>query len=128
MIYVDTSVILAHVLAEDQSPDDALWNETLVSSRLTHYETWTRLHARRLGTSHGSLAREALGRLAIVELSPVVLDRALDAFPVPMRTLDTLHLATLAFLVGQKQRPMLATYDARMADAAVKLGFDLHPL
>ena len=128
MIYVDTSVILAHVLAEDQSPDDALWNETLVSSRLTHYETWTRLHARRLGTSHGSLAREALGRLAIVELSPLVLDRALDAFPVPMRTLDALHLATLAFLVGQKQRPMLATYDARMADAAVKLGFDLHPL
>ena len=128
MIYVDTSVILAHVLAEDQSPDDALWNETLVSSRLTHYETWTRLHARRLGTSHGSLAREALGRLAIVELSPLVLDRALDAFPVPMRTLDALHLATLAFLVGQKQRPTLATYDARMADAAARLGFDLHPL
>jgi len=128
MIYVDTSVILAHVLAEDQSPDDALWNETLVSSRLTHYETWTRLHARRLGTSHGSLAREALGRLAIVELSQVVLERALDAFPVPVRALDALHLATLAFLVGQKQRPTLATYDARMADAAAKLGFDLHPL
>jgi len=128
MIYVDTSVILAHVLAEDQSPDDALWNETLVSSRLTHYETWTRLHARRLGTSHGSLAREALGRLAIVELSQVVLERALDAFPVPVRALDALHLATLAFLVGQKQRPTLATYDARMADAAARLGFDLHPL
>ena len=128
MIYVDTSVILAHVLAEDRSPDDALWNETLVSSRLTHYETWTCLHARRLGTSHGSLAREALGRLAIVELSPVGLERALDAFPIPVRTLDALHLATLAFLVGQKQRPTLATYDARMADAAAKLGFDLHPL
>lgn len=128
MIYVDTSVILAHVLAEDRSPDDALWNETLVSSRLTHYETWTRLHARRLGPSHGSLAREALGRLAIVELSPIVLERALDAFPVPVRALDALHLATLSFLVGQKQRPALATYDARMADTAARLGFDLHPL
>jgi hypothetical protein len=30
--------------------------------------------------------------------------------------------------VGQKQRPALATYDARMADAAAKLGFDLYPL
>jgi predicted nucleic acid-binding protein len=128
MIYVDTSVILAHVLAEDRSPDDALWNETLVSSRLTHYETWTRLHGRRLGSSHGSLAREALGRLAIVELSPVVLERALDAFPVPVRALDALHLATLAFLVGHKQHPALATYDTRMADAAVKMGFDLHAL
>jgi predicted nucleic acid-binding protein len=128
MIYVDTSVILAHVLAEDRSPDDGLWNETLVSSRLTHYETWTRLHARRLGSSHGSLAREALGRLAIVELSPVVLERALDAFPVPVRALDALHLSTLAFLAGHKQHPVLATYDARMADAAVKMGFDLHAL
>jgi predicted nucleic acid-binding protein len=128
MIYVDTSVILAHVLAEDRSPADALWSATLVSSRLTHYETWTRLHARRLGTSHGDLARDALGRLAIVELSPLVLERALEAFPVPVRALDALHLATLSFLVAQKQRPVLATYDARMAEAAAKLGFDLHPL
>ena len=37
MIYVDTSVILVHLLAEDRSPDDALWSRTLVSSRLTHY-------------------------------------------------------------------------------------------
>ncbi len=128
MIYVDTSVILAHILAEDRSPEDALWKETLVSSRLTHYETWTRLHARRLGASHGDLARDALGRLAIVELSQAVLERALESFPVPVRTLDALHLATLSFLVGQKQRPVLATYDARMAEAAAKLGFDLHPL
>lgn len=128
MIYVDTSVILAHILAEDRSPEEALWKETLVSSRLTHYETWTRLHARRLGASHGDLARDALGRLAIVELSQAVLERALESFPVPVRTLDALHLATLSFLVGQKQRPVLATYDARMAEAAAKLGFDLHPL
>jgi predicted nucleic acid-binding protein len=128
MIYVDTSVILAHLLAEDRSPGDALWSHTLVSSRLTHYETWTRLHARRLGASHGDLAREALGRLAVVELSPIVLERALEPFPIPVRALDALHLATLSFLAAQRQRPTLATYDARMADAATKLGFDLYPV
>jgi predicted nucleic acid-binding protein len=128
MIYVDTSVILAHVLAEDRVPPDALWSETLISSRLTHYETWIRLHARRLAGSHGNVAREALGRLAVVELSPVVLERAIEPLPVVVRALDALHLATLSFLVGQRQRPKLATYDARMADAAAKLGFDLHPV
>jgi predicted nucleic acid-binding protein len=128
MIYVDTSVILAHVLAEDRVPADALWAETLVSSRLTHYETWMRLHARRLAESHGNAAREALGRLAVVELSPVVLERALEPFPIVVRALDALHLATLSFRVGQRQRPKLATYDTRMASAASTLGFDLHPL
>ena len=128
MIYVDTSVILAHVLAEDRSPPDDLWAETLVSSRLTIYETWVRLNVRRLAGSHGNFAREALGRLAIVELSARVLERAMEPFPAPVRALDALHLATLAFLVGQRQRLKLATYDLRMADAATRLGFELHPL
>lgn len=128
MIYIDTSVVLAHVLAEDRVPAESIWAETLVSSRLTHYETWLRLHARRPATSHGNAAREALGRLAVVELSPLVLERALEPFPVPVRSLDALHLATLAFLASQRQKPRLATYDARMAAAASRLGFDLHPL
>ena len=54
MIYVDTSVVLAQLLAEDRSPPARLWNETLVASRLMEYEIWTRLHARQLAESHGS--------------------------------------------------------------------------
>ncbi len=87
----------------------------------------TRLHARRLGQSHGP-AREALDRLAVIELSPIVLERAVEPFPVPVRALDALHLATLSFLAAQRQRPALATYDSRIADAATRLGFALHPL
>src|SRR6202022_4670624 len=51
VIYLDTSVALAHLLAEDRSPPPSLWDETLVSSRLLEYEMWNRLHARRLVTS-----------------------------------------------------------------------------
>lgn len=43
MIYLDTSVALAHLLAEDRRPPEALWDETLVSSRLLEYELWTPL-------------------------------------------------------------------------------------
>lgn len=47
LIYVDTSVALAHLFAEDRRPPASFWTETLVSSRLLDYEIWTRLHARR---------------------------------------------------------------------------------
>jgi hypothetical protein len=34
MIYLDTSVALAHILVEDRVPPASLWSESLVSSRL----------------------------------------------------------------------------------------------
>jgi predicted nucleic acid-binding protein len=95
LIYLDTSVALAHILAEDQSPPEKLWRETLISSRLLEYEVWTRIHGRNLTRSHSDEARAVLNRIAFVELSPPVLARALDPFPRPVRTLDALHLASM---------------------------------
>ena len=81
MIYLDTSVALAHLLAEDRVPPEALWQETLISSRLIEYEIWTRIHARKLARSHGDEVRTLLGRIAFVELSlPVGLGACLGAF------------------------------------------------
>ena len=128
MIYLDTSVVLAELLAEDAVPPAALWQEALVASRLVEYELWTRLHARGLAGSHGEAARLLLGRLALVELSRPVLARALDPFPVALRTLDALHLATLEFLRAQGQRVALATYDTQMAAAARALGVAIQAL
>jgi len=121
VIYLDTSVVLAQLLAEDRTPPPSLWDETLVSSRLLEYELWNRLHARRLATSHGEHAREILQRLALLELAPPVLARALEPFPVPVRTLDALHLASIEFLRGQRQDVELASYDAQMVAAARRL-------
>ncbi|MYF49403.1 MAG: type II toxin-antitoxin system VapC family toxin [Gammaproteobacteria bacterium] len=120
MIYLDTSVALAQLLAEDRRPADSLWNETLVSSRLLEYELWTPLHARGLAESHGEAARWLIGRVALLELVPTVLARALEAFPgsTPLRTLDALHLASCAYLVDRGQRVALASYDKRMIAVA----------
>lgn len=128
MIYVDTSVVLAQLLAEDRHPPDELWSETLVASRLLEYETWNRLHARELGGSFGEAARQLLGRIAMLELAPPVLARALEPFPLPIRTLDALHLASLAFLRERGQTVSLATYDRRLAEGAGALGFPVHAL
>ncbi|MPZ33784.1 MAG: hypothetical protein GEV13_22805, partial [Rhodospirillales bacterium] len=77
MIYLDSSVALAQLLAEDRTPPGTLWQESLVASRLLEYEVWNRLHARGLGRSHGEEARSLIGRVALVELVPPVLGRAL---------------------------------------------------
>lgn len=122
MIYVDTSVAIAHLLSESRRPAAEFWAEELVSSRLLAYESWTRVHALGLGASHGDALRVLLGHMLILELVPSVLARALEPFPVPVRTLDALHLASVAFLESTGQRVTLATYDARMIAAARAVG------
>jgi predicted nucleic acid-binding protein len=128
VIYLDSSVALAHLLAEDRAPKDSLWQQTLVSSRLLEYEVWNRLNSHRLGSSHGDAARALIDRLALVELSPPVLVRALEPFPQPLRTLDALHLASIEFLRSQGQAMELATYDDRLASVARRLGIPLTAL
>lgn len=125
MIYLDTSVALAHLLAEDRRPPDALWREELVASRLLEYELWTRVHARDLDRSHGDLVRLLLARLAVLELHPEVLERATRPFPVAVRTLDALHLASVTFLRERGRDVALATYDRRMEEAAAAMGIPL---
>ena len=125
MIYVDTSVALAELFAEDRRPTPAFWTGPLVSSRLLEYEVWTRVHARGATRTHETAARELLSRVALVELSPPVLTRALEPFPAPVRTLDALHLATAAFLVSRNQPVTLAAYDERMRLAGGALGLEL---
>jgi hypothetical protein len=49
--YLDSSVALAHLLAEELEPPEELWREPLISSRLLQYEVWRRIHARQLQNS-----------------------------------------------------------------------------
>ena len=121
MIYLDTSVALAHLLGEDRAPPASLWDEVLISSRLLQYELWTRIHARKLARSHGEGVRVMLGRVALLELAQPVLARALEPFPMPVRTLDALHLASIEFLRSEGQTVKLATYDDRLVAAAKML-------
>ena len=127
-VYLDTSVILAQLLAETRFPPPSLWSESLVSSRLIQYEVWTTLHARGLAASHTDVARELLDALDLVELSPMVLTRALEPFPRPVRTLDALHLATAEYLRVAGSPARLATYDRRMRDVASELKLPLYDL
>jgi predicted nucleic acid-binding protein len=125
MIYLDSSVALAHLLSETRAPRPELWDQDLVSSQLLEYELWNRIHARKLASSHGRVVQELLLGVSLIDLTPHVLARALEPFPVAVRTLDALHLASLEYLRVRGVRVELATYDERMADGARALGVPL---
>jgi len=99
-----------------------------VSSRLLEYELWVRINAKGLQKTHGEAARLLLGRIAFLELSPLVLGRALEPFQVPVRTLDAMHLASIEFLRRRGQEVTLASYDERLNGAARELEIPLSPL
>ena len=100
----------------------------MMSSRLLEYEIWTTIHGRRLGRPHTEEARALLARVALVELTPTVLARALDPFPRPVRTLDALHLASMEYLRTQGQPVELASYDDRMLLVARALGIPVREM
>ncbi|MGH7469516.1 MAG: PIN domain-containing protein [Longimicrobiales bacterium] len=128
MIYLDSSVVLAHVLSETRRPPAELWAHALISSRLLEYEVWTQIHARKLGPTHSAVARSVTDRLAFLELIPEIVSRAREPIPAAIRTLDALHLASCIFLVNQGQDIELATFDTRMIEAAKKLKLPLFRL
>lgn len=121
MIYLDASVALARVFLEDRQPPDSLWIERIVSSRLLEYELWNRYHASRLSAPHDDDLKELLSTVSFFELSEQILSRAIEPFPVRVRTLDALHLSTALFAIDQGQKLRLASYDARMLAAAKAL-------
>ena len=128
MIYIDSSVALAYLLAESRAPSAAFWSSGLVSSRLLEYEVWNRIHIRRLGRSLREETRALTAGIELIELSEPVLARALDPWPTTIRTLDALHLATVEHLRGQGGSVELASYDNRLIAAARALGISVAQL
>jgi hypothetical protein len=98
----------------------------------THYYFRARPHNLHRTISNGrqlALGRcsaSANRRVALLELVTPVLARALDPFPIPVRTLDALHLASIEFLRVRQQQVELASYDARLIAVARALQIPLY--
>ena len=125
--YIDSSVVLAYLLGESRVPSAGFWDAALVSSRLLEYEVWNRIHARGLARSHGDAARALIAGVALIELAAPVLARALEPYPVAVRTLDVLHLASIEFLRSRRQNVELASLDQRLLAGARSLGIPIYP-
>jgi predicted nucleic acid-binding protein len=127
-VYIDSSIALAHLLGEAVAPPLALFDETLISSRLLEYETWVRIHRQGLGTTHGEALADLLSRIAMLEPIRPVVSALFDPMVEGLRTLDAIHLASMHFLKDESQGVRLATYDRRLALIAQTSGIELYPL
>ena len=128
VIYIDSSVVLAQLFAEDRLLPEAFAQASLTSSRLLEYEVWNRIHARGLTHSRRAATEAFLRRVSLIDFSPAVLGRALSPFPISVRTLDGLHLATIEFLRARGEDIELASYDRRLIAGARALGIAIYAL
>jgi predicted nucleic acid-binding protein len=132
--YIDTSVLLRIVLREAGALEDIRSYDALVSSELVAVESARTIDRLRL---QGSLtAEEAAARLRTVNewleaidlvlLRPPVLSRASEPMPMPLGTLDAVHLATaLIWRDRLGPLPTMATHDTALGSAARAFGFDV---
>lgn len=132
--YLDTSALLRVILREAGALDDLQTYDGLVSSELIAVESARTIDRLR---NHGALTMdEAAERIALVNewleavdlvlLRPPVLSRATEPMPMPLGTLDAIHLATaLIWRDRVGPLPLMVTHDAALGAAARGFGFDV---
>ena len=130
--YVDSSVILRMVLGQPNALAEWKQIDRGVSSALIRVELLRTLDRLRLrtGLTDAEIARrravilQAVDLLELVEIDPVVLDRAAQPLPTEIRTLDAIHLATaLLWRERSTAELVMATHDHRLGTAAQAHGF-----
>jgi predicted nucleic acid-binding protein len=130
--YVDSSVVVRFVLNEPGRLVELVSVDEKLTSQLTQLECLRALDRARIAEGLEPdviLARslvlfEHLRRMKRVAVSRAVLDRGGQAFPLPVKALDAIHLAT-ALQLRERGRPDLvfATHDRRQGKTALALGF-----
>lgn len=130
--YVDSSVLLRVVLGQPNVLPEWSRIQRGITSTLTRVESLRTLDRLRLRAQladvevarrRSSILR-LLESLELVEVDPVVLDRASQPLPTELGTLDAIHLATgLLWREDQKIEIVMATHDSALAVAAQAHGF-----
>lgn len=130
--YVDTSVLLRIVLGQPGALPEWRSIERAVSSALTEVECLRALDRLALSgalrapdaPARRAAAYDLLGGIEIVEVSRAVLARASQPLPVPLGTLDAIHLSTALLWREQGEGTIaIATHDAALGLAARAMGF-----
>jgi predicted nucleic acid-binding protein len=130
--YLDSSVLLRHVLGQPDSLRELRLVRTSMSSRILEVEcvrTLDRLRIerafpeRRLATLRQKLC-ELLTAMEIIEVTRGVLTRAAQPTPTSLGTLDAIHLCSaLAWRERSGRTAVFATHDEALAIAAEAQGF-----
>jgi predicted nucleic acid-binding protein len=120
--YLDASALAKLVVLEAETAaleNDAAHRAGLLTSRLGATEL-RRAAARGGQRRIMQQVEDVLAAVALVEVSPAILERAGRLASVELRTLDAIHLASALTLPFAEMD--FISYDARLADAARSCG------
>lgn len=134
--YLDSSVILGHVLLGEVAIEHAFACGRVIASELVDIECNRVLHRYRMngdlddeGLLEGiSRLRAVLSGVTLVAMSERVKTRAKGPFPVSIKTLDAFHLATAVVYAEvylqppDDERLLVFSHDAAMNRCAAALG------
>lgn len=129
--YVDSSVILRFLLNADRTLGKALEFTAVGSSELLRIECNRALLRYRLeGLINDMELRDTMDHLekvlagfSIVEITRAVKQRASEAFPTTIGTLDAIHLASaIIWREHADEEVMIMTFDKQMAVCAGAIG------
>ena len=135
--YLDTSVVLAWLLVDSDVLGGIQGQDYVASSRLLWTEVARGLHralqTNRLAPEGMAQAQRRFAKLSTrigrIEMSEAVLRRAEGPYPVVVRTLDAIHLASAERWleyegrVGEPGRLVMWSHDTRMNECGALLGF-----
>jgi uncharacterized protein len=129
-VYFDSSVVLRVVLGERGRLKEWLRTSEAVTSEITRVECLRALDRLRLegGMVDRELARRRATALSVlsgfeqVRLNRAVLERAADPFPVKIRSLDALHVASALLVRTRFPALRFATHDVDLGAAATAEG------
>lgn len=128
--YLDSSVVLRHILLGENAIIRALEFPRIVSSELIEIECRRVLHRYRLAgeliDENLAEATERLNRVLdgidILEMTKPVKQRAMDPFPVSIGTLDALHVSTALMVADSTEGLSLFSHDRAMNLCVRSLG------
>jgi predicted nucleic acid-binding protein len=122
VVYLDSSALVKLIVLEPESRALRAYlrrESERVSCALARTEVLRAV--RPVGPAAVAAARRLLQRIDLIRLDDALLDAAGMIEPLHLRSLDAVHLAA-AHLVAPTLRAIV-TYDRRMAEGAVALGF-----
>lgn len=131
MRYVDASAVLRIVFAEDGPTVPLNADGGIVSSALNAVDAFRAIDRARLvgnldDVTTATKRKELTDLLAMIDLAPIeeqIISRARGSFPVPVRALDAIHVATAEVLSTAAGEPVeFWTHDERQAVAALSRG------
>ena len=132
--YVDSSVLCRVVMRQANRLEELETCSQRLTSLLTQLECLRAIDKARLDEGLDDdeiLARrlvlfEQLRRMSRVAVARSLLDRAGSSFPLPVKALDAIHLATAMQLRERRYRELVfATHDRQQGRAALALGFEV---